>query len=107
MVKVFLLIVVGLAGEPEHGELFHKWGTTLAEASERLGVTPERLIYLVDEPAEGDKRVTGVATRDEVTRRSRRFAEAGRPRRHRVHHAHRSRRLTTAARRSSTCRGRT
>ena len=27
-----LLIVVGLAGDPEHGELFQKWGTTLADA---------------------------------------------------------------------------
>jgi hypothetical protein len=68
MVKVFLLIVVGLSGDPEHGALFHKWGTTLAEASERLGVTPERLVYLVDEPAEGDKRVTGRATREEIAK---------------------------------------
>ena len=28
-----LLIVVGLAGDPEHGELFRKWGTTLAETA--------------------------------------------------------------------------
>ena len=48
MLKVFLLIVVGLAGDPEHGKTFHKWGTTLAEASDRLGVTPDRLVYLVD-----------------------------------------------------------
>ena len=38
MLKAFLLIVVGLAGDPEHGKTFHKWGTTLAQASERLGV---------------------------------------------------------------------
>ena len=57
MLKAFLLIVVGLAGDPEHGKTFHKWGTTLAEASERLGVPAERLVYLVDQPAEGDKRV--------------------------------------------------
>ena len=40
MLRVFLLIVVGLAGDPEHGKTFHKWGATLAEASERLGVAP-------------------------------------------------------------------
>ena len=28
-----LLIVVGLAGTPAHGELFKKWGTTLASFS--------------------------------------------------------------------------
>ena len=26
MLKAFLLIVVGLAGDPEHGKTFHKWG---------------------------------------------------------------------------------
>ena len=32
-----LVIVVGLAGDPEHGELFQKWGTTLAStATEKL-----------------------------------------------------------------------
>jgi hypothetical protein len=68
MLKVFLLIVVGLSGDPETGKLFHKWGNTLADASERLGVTPERLVYLTDAEQEGDKRATGRATRDEITK---------------------------------------
>jgi hypothetical protein len=66
MVKVFLLIVVGLAGDPTHGETFRTWGRTLAEASERLGVANENLFYLVDEPLEGDTRATGGATRADV-----------------------------------------
>jgi len=78
MLKTFLLIVVGLAGDPEHGKTFHAWGTKLAEASTQLGVVPERLVYLVDAPAEGDKQVTGPATREEITRALDRFAkEAG------------------------------
>jgi len=68
MLKAFLLIVVGLAGDPEHGKTFHKWGTTLAQASERLGVAPGNMAFLVDAPAEGDEKVTGRATRDEVTK---------------------------------------
>ncbi len=68
MLKAFLLIVVGLAGDPEHGKTFHKWGTSLAEASERLGVPKERLVYLVDKPGEGDTRVSGTATRAEITK---------------------------------------
>ena len=59
MLKAFLLIVVGLAGDPEHGKTFHKWGTTLAQASERLGVASENLAFLVDAPGEGDQKVTG------------------------------------------------
>jgi hypothetical protein len=68
VVKVFLLIVVGLAGDPEHGVTFHKWGTQLAESAARLGVPRERLTYLVDAPAEGDKLVTGKSTREEIAK---------------------------------------
>jgi hypothetical protein len=78
VLKVFLLIVVGLAGEPDQGKLFHKWGNTLAQASARLGVTDDRLAYLVDAPLDGDVKVTGRATRDEITKVLQRFgAEAG------------------------------
>lgn len=69
MLKAFLLIVIGLAGDPESakeiGKTFHKWGNELASASEKLGVPPERLAYLVDQPGEGDTRVTGRSTREE------------------------------------------
>lgn len=74
MLHAFLLIVVGLAGDPEHGKTFHKWGTTLAEASERLGVSGENMVYLVDQPLEGDAKVTGKATREEITKAFEHFA---------------------------------
>ena len=78
MLRVFLLIVVGLAGDPEHGKTFHAWGNAMAEASERLGVAQQNLVHLVDAPAEGDKSVSGRATREEVTKALERFAaEAG------------------------------
>jgi hypothetical protein len=55
----YLLIVVGLAGDPEHGELFQKWGMSLAEtAAQRLGVPKEHVTLL-----SGDR-----ATRGEVTK---------------------------------------
>jgi Peptidase C13 family len=79
MLKAFLLIVVGLSGDPEHGKTFHKWGTTMAEASERLGVPKERLAYLVDQPMEGDARVTGRATRDEIGKALDGFAKQAGP----------------------------
>jgi hypothetical protein len=78
MLKAFLLIVVGLTGDPEHAKTFHKWGTTLAEASERLGVAPERLVYLADQPQETGKRATARASREEIAKAFERFAkEAG------------------------------
>ena len=57
MLRAFLLIVVGLAGDPEHGELFQKWGTALADASEKVGVTRERLVYLGEAKDEGRSRM--------------------------------------------------
>ena len=78
MLKAFLLIVVGLSGDPEHGKTFQKWGSTLAEASGRLGVPPERLVYLVDQPGPEIKGVTGAPTREELTKAFEKFAkEAG------------------------------
>jgi hypothetical protein len=54
-----LLIVVGLAGDPEHGELFDKWAKTLATtAVDRLGVPGDQIQTL-----SGDG-----ATRAEVTK---------------------------------------
>jgi hypothetical protein len=42
-----LVIVVGLAGAPEHGEVFSKWGTTLAEtATQKLNVPKENVTLL-------------------------------------------------------------
>jgi hypothetical protein len=83
MFRAFLLIVVGLAGDPEtakeRGPVFHKWGTTLAQASERLGVAPENLAYLVDTPLDGDVRVTGRATREEIAKALDGFAAKAKP----------------------------
>jgi hypothetical protein len=66
MLHAFLLILVGLGGDPEHAELFHKWGGELAESAAKLGVPPEHLVYLVDEPSEGDKHVSGKATVEQI-----------------------------------------
>jgi hypothetical protein len=79
MLKVFLLIVVGLSGDPETGKLFHKWGNTLADASEKLGVTSDRLIYLVDAEQEGDRHVTGKASKDAVAKALETFARQAGP----------------------------
>lgn len=57
MLRAFLLIVVGLAGDPEHGELFQKWASNLSAASERLGVAADRILRVGGERA---------ATRDGV-----------------------------------------
>src|SRR5687768_17789280 len=75
MLKAFFLIVVGLAGDPEHAKTFEQWGTKLAEASSRLGVPNERLVFLMEKPAEGAKNLTGAPTREEIGMAFERFAK--------------------------------
>ena len=62
-----LVIVVGLAGDPEHGELFRKWGTSLAEtATAKLNVPKENVVLLADAAATRDavsKALTDVAAK--------------------------------------------
>lgn len=62
-----LVIVVGLAGDPEHGELFRKWGTSLAEtATGRLNLPKGNVVLLTDATATRDavaKALTDVASR--------------------------------------------
>jgi hypothetical protein len=57
-----LLIVVGLGGDPEHAELFRKWGTTLEEtATSKLGVPKGNILYLSD-----DQQAAARSTREGV-----------------------------------------
>jgi hypothetical protein len=79
MLHAFLLVLVGLAGDPEHGELFHKWGGELAESAARLGVPADHVVYLVDQTQEGDKSVTGKATVEEISKTFDRFAKQATP----------------------------
>jgi hypothetical protein len=65
MLGAFLLIVVGLSGDPEHGELFHQWGETLAETASQLGIPEHRVIYLAED-LESGTRVSARSTRDVI-----------------------------------------
>ncbi|NOT25805.1 MAG: hypothetical protein HOP16_06840 [Acidobacteria bacterium] len=78
MLRAFLLIVVGLSGDPEHGAQFQKWGTALADASAKVGVSPERLVYLAD-TKEGGPRVGGRSTREEIDKALTAFAKDAAP----------------------------
>jgi hypothetical protein len=64
---VHLAVIVGLAGEPEHRELFQRWASTLVDtASGRLGVPRERIVYLAEQPDQDAKRATGKSTKQEI-----------------------------------------
>ena len=66
---VHLLVVVGLAGDPEHAELFQRWASTLVDgATGRLGIARDRVVYLSDQPEKDVKRATGKSTQQEIQR---------------------------------------
>lgn len=63
-----LAVIVGLAGEPEHGEAFQRWATTLVDAAERLGVERQNLFYLAEKTEADPKRITGRSTKEGVAK---------------------------------------
>ncbi|MGE0444207.1 MAG: C13 family peptidase [Vicinamibacterales bacterium] len=77
MLKAFLLVIVGLAGEPEHGDAFNKWGSALAEQAPKLGVESANVIYLGE--AESPVKPAARATRVEIEKAIGTFAAAASP----------------------------
>jgi hypothetical protein len=66
---VHLAVIVGLAGDPEHAELFQRWASTLVDgATDRLGVPRDHVIYLTEQPEKDPKRATGKSTQPEIER---------------------------------------
>jgi len=67
--NVHLAVIVGLAGDPEHGETFRRWAGTLVDgASERLGVQKDRIVYLLDTPELDPKHAPKKSTKEEIDR---------------------------------------
>ena len=64
-----LAVIVGLAGEPEHGELFNKWAASLVDAAvTRYGIPRQQVHYLTDKPEADPKRATGQSTKDDIAK---------------------------------------
>ena len=62
-----LAVIVGLAGQPEHGETFRRWAATLVDhAAGPLAVPRERIVYLSDQPELETKRATGKSSKEEI-----------------------------------------
>ena len=65
--ETHVAVIVGLAGEPEHGEAFRRWAGSLVDhATGRMGIPKDRIVYLLDDPQQDGARATGKATRAEV-----------------------------------------
>jgi len=61
-----LVVIVGLAGDPEHAELFRRWAGTLVDhASGPLGFSKDRIVYLLEQQDQ-DQRATGRSTKETI-----------------------------------------
>ena len=78
MLKAFLLIIVGLSGDPDHGAAFSKWGAQLADGAGKLGVDKANVIYL-GEPGEAVARPSARATKEEIEKAIAQIAAAAKP----------------------------
>ena len=68
-------VIVGLAGEPEHGETFRRWGGSLYDhVTGRLAIPKDRVIYLLEDPSQDAARATGKSTKAEIEKGLARFA---------------------------------
>ena len=62
-----LVVIVGVAGDQEHSDKFHKWATTLIDAARRQdGVADGNILYLAEKPEADPARITGRSTRENV-----------------------------------------
>ena len=73
-----LLVIVGLAGDPEFSEPYSKWGAALVDAAtSRYGIPKAQVTYLHEKPETDTKRITGRSTRDEIVKAFDTLAGAG------------------------------
>ncbi|HVL66005.1 MAG TPA: C13 family peptidase [Vicinamibacterales bacterium] len=78
--ETHVAVIVGLAGEPEHGETFRRWGASLVDhATSRLGIASERVVYLLEDPGQDTQRATGRSTKADVERALAAMREAAKP----------------------------
>ncbi len=75
-----LLVIVGLAGDQENAELFHRWAVTMVDAArDRFGLAADSVVYLGEDPARDPRRIGGRSTRESIAATVDRFARLARP----------------------------
>jgi len=75
-----LLVIVGLSGSPENGDMFHRWALSLVEAAEgRHGLPAESVIYLSEDPSRDPKHIDDRSTREGIRAAVERIATRARP----------------------------
>ncbi len=75
-----VLVIVGLGGDLENADRFHRWATTLVDAARgRYGLPADSVIYLGEDPARDPARINGRSTGEEIGAAVTRLAARARP----------------------------
>jgi len=76
----YLLVITGVEGDAQHGEMFHRWATGLIDVvMQKYGVPESRISYLAEKPDRDSRRISGRSTRENVERVFKEMAERARP----------------------------
>ena len=75
-----MLVIVGLGGDHENAERFHRWASAIVDAAkDRYALPPDSIVYLGEDPARDKARISGRSTRDAVDAAVTRLAAQARP----------------------------
>jgi hypothetical protein len=78
--ETYLVIIGGLGGEPAYRERFHQWALAMREAAtERYGLSDDRIWYLAEKPDLDPQRIDGKSNRESVAQTMASIAEQVRP----------------------------
>lgn len=75
-----VLVIVGLGGDHENAERFHRWASAIVDAAkDRYALPTASIVYLGEDPARDKARISGRSTRDAVDAAVTRLAAQARP----------------------------
>jgi hypothetical protein len=75
-----VLVIVGLGGDHENAERFHRWASAIVDAAkDRYALPAVSIVYLGEDPARDTARITGRSTREAVEAAVTRLAGQARP----------------------------
>jgi hypothetical protein len=75
-----ILVIVGLSGDSENAERFHRWAVAIVDAAkDRYGLPADSIMYLGEDPARDPARIKGRATREAIDAAVSRLAAQSRP----------------------------
>jgi hypothetical protein len=76
----YVLVIVGLGGDLENADQFHRWAVTLVDAARgRYALPPDHVIYLGEDPSRDPERIGGRSTREGITGAVAQIAGVARP----------------------------